>query len=75
MNWTSVKDGLLRWQPREDTVYECERVNYRSKRYFARINGLTINTKNKKVFRATLEECKIKCAEHFEMNHQGGEAP
>lgn len=73
--WRETKPGLYRWEPEPGTVYECERINYRSQNYFMRINGTTHRTGRNKTYRAILADCKAICERHYEMNNNGGECP
>jgi len=75
MNWEVTKAGLHRWEPAPGKVYECERVNYRSGNYFARINGKTVRTARNSTYRAVLEDCKLMCEQHYMVNNTGGECP
>lgn len=75
MTWVEVKPGAFRWEPAPGHVYECERVNGRSSRHFARHNRVVLRTPRGSTFRGSIEDCKALCERHHEVNTIGGEVP
>jgi hypothetical protein len=75
MSWVKVREGRYRWTPADGITYECDCIGAapRSKRFFARVNGVTIGSPKVRVFQGSIEKCKELCERHRQVNYTGGE--
>ena len=58
------ENGVWTASPDSRSVYACHRANYRSTKYFARYNGVSLARSRDHIFYGSLVKAKALCEEH-----------